>query len=111
MANNHNPNTRLTSVNRRAADEFQYKAHAEDGICIVTDTNPAPEGYYYGFIVMSDAVLSSITLIDSSKITGGDLTDITTFYTGFYQSVPGGFTTLTLTSGEVELLIYIPNKA
>lgn len=110
MANNHNVNARITSTNRRAADEFQYKAHAEDGICIVTNTDPAPEGYYYGFIVVSDAVLSSITLIDSSKVTGGALTDVTTFYTGFYQVVPGGFTTLTLTSGEVELLKYTPNK-
>ncbi len=59
MANNHNPNARITSVNRRAADEWNYKAHAEDGICILTEggTTTAPEDYYYGFIVMSDAVI------------------------------------------------------
>lgn len=106
MANNHNTNARITSVNRRAADEFQYKAHAEDGICFVTGTSAAPTSLYYGFIVIADAVIASITYVDSSKQTGDAITAVTSFPAGWYQSIPGLFTTLTLTSGQVELLKY-----
>lgn len=108
MADNHNVNARITSVNRRAADEFQYKAHSEDGVIFVVDTNPAPTGYYYGFVVLADAVIDSITPIDSSK--NGDVTTVTAFPAGLYISQPGGFTTLTLLSGQVMLLKYNPNK-
>ena len=108
MANNHNPNTRLTSVNRRAADEFEYKTHANDGVIFLTDTSAAPTGNYYGFVVLADAVVSSITHTDSSK--NGDATTVTTFPAGVYVSQPGGFTTLTLSSGEIMLLKYTPNK-
>lgn len=108
MADNHNVNARITSVNRRAVDEFQYKAHSEDGVVFVVNTNAAPTSYYYGFLVLADAVIDSITHVDSSK--NGDVTTVTSFSAGLYISQPGGFTTLTLTSGEVMLLKYNPNK-
>jgi hypothetical protein len=104
MKDNHNPNSRLTSVNRNAADEFNYKAHAQDGVCIVTNTSAAPAAQYYAFVVIADAVVSSISYIDSSKQTGNAITTVTTFPAGFYMSIPGLFTTLTLTSGQVLLL-------
>jgi len=107
MANN-NVNARITSVNRRAADEFQYKDHSEDGVVFVTDTNAAASSYYYGFVVLADAVVASITHIDSSK--NGDVTTVTSFPKGMYITQPGGFTTLTLTSGEIMLLKYTSNK-
>jgi len=106
MANN--VNTRITSVNRRAGDEFQYKSFAEDGVLFVTDTNPATSGYYYGFLVLADAVVASITHVDSTK--NGDVTSVTSIPAGSFISQPGGFTTLTLTSGEIMLVKYTPNK-
>ena len=42
MKDNHNVNARFTSTNRRAASELFYKAHAEDGVHFLTDTNAAP---------------------------------------------------------------------
>jgi hypothetical protein len=108
MANNHNVNTRITSTNRRAADEFQYKAHAEDGVYFLVDTNAAPTSSYYGFYVLADAVVSAITHIDSTK--NGDITIVTSIPAGAYISQPGGFSTITLTSGEVMLLKYTTNK-
>ena len=107
MANN-NVNARITSVNRRAGDEFQYKNHSEDGVVFVTDTSAAASSYYYGFIVLADAVVASITHVDSSK--NGDVTTVTSIPAGIYISQPGGFTTLTLTSGEIMLLKYTSNK-
>jgi len=103
MANN-NVNARLTSVNRNAADEFNYKAQAQDGICFVTDTDAAPVAQYYGFIVLAEAAITSITYIDSGKQTGDAITTVTAFPAGMYVSIPGLFTTLTLASGEVMLL-------
>lgn len=110
MANNHNVNARVTSINRRAATEFLYKAHAEDGIHFLTDTNAAPSGYYYGFLVLAEAVVASITYVDPNKQTG-DITSVTAFPTGSYISIPGGFSTITLTSGELMLVKYDQNKA
>lgn len=109
MADNHNVNARITSTNRRAADEFQYKAHSEDGVVFVVDTNAAPAGQYYGFVVIADAVIAAITHMDATK--NGDVTTVTTFPSGYYCSQPGGFTTLTLSSGQVQLLKYTSNKA
>ena len=109
MADNHNVNARFTSTNRRAASELFYKAHAEDGVHFLTDTNAAPTADYYGFLVLADAVVASITYIDSTKQTG-DITSVTTFSTGSYISIPGGFSTITLTSGELMLLKYTQNK-
>lgn len=106
---NHNVNARITSVNRRAGDEFQYKSFAEDGVHFLTDTNAAPTGAYYGFLVLTDAVISSITYIDPNK-QSGDITDVSSFATGMFISIPGGFSTITLTSGELQLLKYNKNK-
>lgn len=108
MANNHNVNARISSVNRKAGDEFQYKSFAEDGVHFLTDTNAAPSGYYYGFLVLADAVVASITHVDSSK--NSDVTSVTSFLAGTFISQPGGFTTMTLTSGEVMLVRYDKNK-
>lgn len=108
MANNHNVNARFTSVNRRAADELQYKGFAEDGVHFLVDTNAAPSGNYYGFLVLADAVVASITHTDSTK--NGDVTTVTSIPAGVFISQPGGFTTMTLTSGEVMLVKYTPNK-
>jgi hypothetical protein len=108
MADNHNVNARITSTNRRAADEFQYKSFSEDGVLFVVDTNAVTSGYYYGFLVLADAVVASITHVDSTK--NGDVTSVTSIPAGVFISQPGGFTTLTLTSGEVMLVKYNPIK-
>ena len=109
MADNYNVNARITSANRRAADEFQYKSHSEDGVYFLVDTNAAPAGFYYGFIVLADAVVAAITHIDATG--NGNVTTVTSFPAGMYISQPGGFSTMTLTSGEVMLLKYTPNKS
>ena len=108
MKDNHNVNARMTSVNRRAANDLNYKGFAEDGVHFLVDTNPAPSGFYYGFLVLADAVVASITSIDSVK--NGDVTSVTSIPAGTFISQPGGFTTITLTSGEIMLVKYDPNK-
>lgn len=106
MKDNHNVQARITSVNRRAANEWKHKDHAEDGVHFLSDTNPAPTGSYYGFIVTGDTtVIASITYIDSSKQTG-TLTNIT-LSQGLYIPIPGLFSTITLTSGDMILLKYV----
>lgn len=102
-------NARFTSVNRRAANELLYKAHSEDGVHFLTGTSAAPSNDYYGFIVLADAAVSAITYIDSTKQTG-DITSVTSFPTGMYISIPGGFSTLTLAYGQLILLKYTKNK-
>ena len=95
-------NSRLTSVNREAADEFNYKGHASDGVYFVTDTSAAPTAKYYGFVVIEDAVVNTITHVNVNK-QKGTITGIT-FPAGMYVPLPGLITTLTLTSGKVMLL-------
>lgn len=108
MADNHNVNARITSINRRAANEMQYKGFAEDGVYFLTGTSAAPTGNYYGFLVLANAVVASVTHTDSTK--NGDVTAVTSIPAGVFISQPGGFTTMTLTSGEVMLVKYTPNK-
>jgi len=68
------------------------------GIC-VSDTNAVTKGDYYGVLVLSEAVISSVTFAADYS-----LTNITT------QTLPAGiylpmrFTTLTLTSGVLVCL-------
>jgi len=95
--------TKIGSANRSAADNLQYKAHAEDGYHILTDTSAAPEGNYYAFLVVEEAVIASITEPSLSKISG-DIT-LVTYPAGWYNPVL--FTTLTLSSGVVHLLKYV----
>lgn len=105
MKDNHNVNARITSVNRRAANEWKYKDHAEDGVHFLSGTGAAPTDKYYGFIVTGDTtVISSISYIDSSK-QSGDITLIT-LVQGIYYPIPGLFSTITLTSGDLILLKY-----
>lgn len=110
MANN-NMNTRITSVNRKAADEFQHKAHAEDGIHLLSDTAAAPSANYYGFIVTSsDVVISSITYnpgVEGLYVTGDTDFSAMILPQGLYVPIKGGFSTLTLGSGSVILLKHI----
>jgi len=109
MRNNHNVNARISSVNRKAGDEFQYKSFAEDGVHFLTGTSAAPSGHYYGFYVLADAVVSGITYLDESK-NSSDITGVTSFPAGVFIPIGGGFSTITLTSGEVMLLKFNSNK-
>ena len=103
MANNHNVNARITSINRKATDEANYKAHSEDGVHFLSGTSAAPDGKYYGFLNTGDStVIDSITYIDSTK-QSGDITAITMVQGGYYP-VPGGFSTITLSGGDMILL-------
>jgi len=94
--------SRITSINRKAADEWFHKAHSEDGITFLSSTSPATTAEYYGFVVTTaEATVSSITLLDPSKVSG-DIT-VMSFGQGYY-SIPGGFSTITLATGNVILL-------
>jgi len=92
-------NTRISSVNRKAADEFNHKSHAQDGVHFLLDTNPAPTAKYSGFVVLTDTVITSITEQTLGSITG-DITAVT-FTAGYY---PLSFSTITLTSGSLMLI-------
>lgn len=96
-------NTEKQSVLRDYIDDQNYKAHAESGVHYLTDTNPAPEGIYYGFIVHDEAtIISSITYINGDKQTG-DITGLV-LIPGMYMSIPGLFSTMTISAGSVQLL-------
>lgn len=95
--------TKLDSVKREAADELNYKSHSEDGVHFLTGTDAAPTAMYYGFIVTGEStVISSITYVNAAKQTG-DIT-LVTMVQGMYYTIPGGFSTITLTSGDMILL-------
>ena len=93
----------IVSISNEVIEKLFYKDHAVEGVYYLTGTNPAPTGKYYGFIVTGDnTVISSITYIDPSK-QGGDITQIG-MNVGMYYAVPGLFSTITLTSGNIILL-------
>ena len=77
------------------------KDHGGNSMTIVADTNPVSAGNYYGILVLSDAVIASITYKTPSMISG-TLTGITLF-SGLYIPITAGLSTLTLTSGKVIL--------
>lgn len=109
MSDNHNVNSRISSVARKAANEWLYKAHAEDGIHFLTNTSPAPTGAYYGFVVTGEnTVISSISYINPTK-QSGDITAITLLQ-GVYYPIPGLFSTITIDSGDMMLFKYIEKK-
>ena len=93
----------ITSISNEVIDKLFYKDHAENGVHFLSDTNPAPANKYYGFIVTgASTVISSITYIDSTK-QSGDITQLD-MNVGMYYPIPGLFSTITLTSGNVILL-------
>lgn len=111
MANNKTystQNSRITSVNRKAGREWLQKEHSFDGVHFLSGTSAAPSGKYYGFIVTGDPTeISSITYYKNStnndgKVSG-DITSITLVQGGYYP-IPGGFTTITLSTGDMILL-------
>lgn len=102
--NNHTTNTRITSVNRVASDEWHYKEHGQDGIHFLTDTSAAPTNTYFAFIAGASTTISSITYLDSSKISG-DITGIT-LVSGVKYYIPGGFSSITLSAGDMILFKY-----
>jgi len=75
------------------------REHSDVGGICVSDTNAVAKGDYYGVLVLSEAVISSVTFAADYS-----LTNITT------QTLPAGiylpmrFTTLTLTSGVLVCL-------
>lgn len=85
--------------------QFFKKSFSEEGVYFLTDTSAADTGDYYGFLVLTDTVVASISPIDSAKLEG-DITAIT-LSTGTFISIPGRFSTITLTSGNIMLLRYI----
>ena len=91
----------MKSQGKLKADVDHYKAHAEDGIHFLTDTNPAPEDNYYGFLVTgANTVITDITYRFPDLISG-DITAITLLQGGYY---PIPFKTITLSSGNMMLL-------
>jgi len=91
------------SQSKLQSDALNYKAHAEDGIHFLSGTVAAPDNVYYGFVVTGEGtVIDSITYINTSLITG-DIADIT-MVQGLYYTIPGNFSSITLTSGDMMLL-------
>jgi len=93
----------IDSTVKNSIDTLRSKQFAENGIHFLSGTDPAPDGIYSGFIVTgSSTVINSIDYIDDTKI-GGNITDIT-LVQGMYYPIPGGFSTLTLSSGDMILV-------
>jgi hypothetical protein len=72
-------------------------------IHVLTGTSAATAGSYTGFFVLEDAVISDITLTDDTKITGTNDFSGITLIAGLFIEIPGGFSTITLTSGSMIL--------
>jgi len=95
--------TDIKSIKREVADELNYKANSEDGVHFLSGTSAAPEDSYYGFVVTgSGTAIDSITYIENYKQTG-DITAITLVQGGYYP-IPGRFSTITLSAGDMILL-------
>lgn len=100
MANRNSTNSRISSANKVAADQLNYKGHAEDGAHFLSGLAAAPEDHYYGFTVGGDgAIVASITFEDNTNYTG-TFTDIPLLGGMYY---PIKCKTITLTSGELIL--------
>ena len=85
-------------------DSLLGKQFPNIGIHILTGTSEATAGTYTGFLVLEDAVISAITLTDSAKVTGTNNFAGITLSVGTFSEIPGGFSTLTLTSGSMVLV-------
>lgn len=93
----------ITAISEIAADKINSKDHGGNGVYFLSGTDAAPEDRYYGFIVTGEnTVISTINYIDESK-QSGDITQIG-MNIGMYYPIPGLFSTITLTSGNVILL-------
>ena len=106
MADRHNTNSRITSVNRDAANVWNTRLTGGDAIHFLTDTEAAPIGNYFAFIPDNSAVISSITYLDNTKVSG-TITSLT-LIAGLKYYIPGGFSTITLSAGTMILFKEVP---
>ena len=74
------------------------------GIHVLTGTSAAPTGTYTGFLVLEDVTISTITLIDSDKVTGDNDFSEVSIPSGMFIEIPGGFSTITLSAGSMILI-------
>lgn len=88
------PNVK-SSVDILKAKQFPENFH------VLTGTSAAPAGTYKGFLVVEEAVISSISGVDTEKITGTNDFSGMTLFAGLY--IPIEFTGITLTSGSIIL--------
>lgn len=79
------------------------RSHSTNGVYFLTGTSASNTGSYYAFVAVTDTVVNKISYIDVTK-QKGDISTMT-FPAGMYVSIPGYFSTITLTSGSVILLI------
>lgn len=80
--------------------DTRFEEHALQGQTIVTGTAPTT-GHFTGMLVIADAVVAAVTYETSYEITG-TWTSLTSIPAGLY--LPGRFSSITLTSGEVVLI-------
>lgn len=75
-----------------------------EGVHFLVGTDPAPAGVYSGFTPLADdTAISSISILDGTKTTGPANLAGVTLVVGRYYEIPGGFSTLTLSAGDMEL--------
>jgi len=86
------------------AQTLRGKQFPNVGIHVLTGTGAATAGTYTGFLVLEEAVISSITLTDSNKVTGTNTFAGITLSVGTFVEIPGGFSTLTLSAGSMILV-------
>lgn len=80
--------------------DTRFEEHALAGQTIVTGTG-ANTGHFTGMLVLADAVVASMAW-ESGYAGTGDWSSFTSIPAGTY--LPGRFSALTLTSGEVVLI-------
>jgi len=90
---------------KNAVDDLKAKQFAENGIHLLTGTAAAPAGTYAAFIPLADnCAISAITLINSALVTGANNFAGVTLVQGMYYEIPGGFSTITLSAGNMMLI-------
>ena len=92
--------SQITKNQRRLLDEYA-KSNGVFGMIIVSDANAVQNDNYFGFLAITDTIISSITY-KSPSLVSGTLTGIT-IPSGLFVPISGGIATLTLTSGSIIL--------
>lgn len=101
MTDRQNTNSRISSVNRDAANEWNNRLTSGDYTYFLTDANPSPTSKYFAFIPDGNVVISAIAYINPCKV-GGDITAMT-LISGLKYYIAGGFSSITISAGTMVL--------
>lgn len=94
----------INKIGYEQVQQAGYQAHAGNGVhYYISSEGAAPTDNYYGFVVTGDYVLIDSITFNQPELHTGDIKNIT-LVQGAYYPIAGGYSSITLSRGDMILL-------